>query len=185
MRPYLRVANVAEDRLDLDDVKEMNFTPDEYEIFKLDIGDILLNEGQSPHLVGRPAMYRGEVPGACFQNTLIRFRAYAGVLPAFALVVFRAQLHTRRYMRLVNITTNIAHLSSGRFAEVEFPVPPLGVQRRIVEEVEQRLSVLDNAEARLSEHADRLAVARQAILKRAFEGRLLPWDTDTTEALAP
>src|SRR5207248_2549832 len=27
MRPYLRVANVFEDRLDLSDVQEMNFTP--------------------------------------------------------------------------------------------------------------------------------------------------------------
>ena len=30
MRPYLRVANVYEDRLDLSDVMEMNFTPEEY-----------------------------------------------------------------------------------------------------------------------------------------------------------
>ena len=80
MRPYLRVANVYEDRLDLSDVKQMNFTPNEYETFHLRDGDILLNEGQSIELVGRPAMYRGEVPGACFQNTLVRFRPEPSVI---------------------------------------------------------------------------------------------------------
>ena len=60
MRPYLRVANVYEDRIDLSDVKEMNFTPEEFEIFRLKPNDILLNEGQSLELVGRPAIYRAD-----------------------------------------------------------------------------------------------------------------------------
>lgn len=79
MRPYLRVANVFEDRIDTSDVMEMNFTPDEYETYRLGYGDILLNEGQSMELIGRPAIYRDEVPGACFTNTLVRFRVYDGV----------------------------------------------------------------------------------------------------------
>lgn len=73
MRPYLRAANVFEDRIDTLDILKMNFAPEEYEIYKLEVGDILLNEGQSKELVGRPAIYRGEVPGSCFQNTLVRF----------------------------------------------------------------------------------------------------------------
>jgi type I restriction enzyme S subunit len=43
MRPYLRVANVLENRLDLTDVKVMNFTPKEFETFALRAGDILRN----------------------------------------------------------------------------------------------------------------------------------------------
>jgi type I restriction enzyme S subunit len=35
MRPYLRVANVHEDRIDTADVKKMNFTPEEYEVYGL------------------------------------------------------------------------------------------------------------------------------------------------------
>jgi len=42
MRPYLRVANVFEDRIDISDVMEMNFTPDEFERYRLSFGDILL-----------------------------------------------------------------------------------------------------------------------------------------------
>ncbi len=149
MRPYLRVANVFEDRIDLADVMEMDFPPEQYERFRLEPGDILLNEGQSPEWVGRPAMYRGELPGACFTNSLIRFRPYPGIDGKFALLLFRHHLHSRRFMREARITTNIAHLSSTRFAGVEFPVPPLAEQRRIVAAVERHFSRLDAADSSL------------------------------------
>ena len=67
---------------------EMNFTDHEFERYALRPHDILLNEGQSLELIGRPAMYRGEVAGACFTNTLVRFRANVGVNPDYALAVF-------------------------------------------------------------------------------------------------
>src|SRR5438270_5319916 len=102
---------------------EMNFTPDDFEIYRLSFGDILLNEGQSLELVGRPAMYRNEVPGACFQNTLVRFRAVEGVIPAYALIVFRHYLHSKRFQTIAHRSTNIAHLGFERFTEMEFPLP--------------------------------------------------------------
>jgi type I restriction enzyme S subunit len=170
MCPYMRVANVFEDRIDLTDVKEMNFTPEEQESFRLEYGDILLNEGQSPHLVGRPAMWRDEVQNACFQNTLVRFRATDVALPRYALIVFRAQLQARRYMKIAKITTNIAHLGAQRFAAVEFPLAPLAEQRRIVAEVERRFSVLDQVEATVNASLRRCGQLRQAVLKKAFRG---------------
>ena len=39
-------------------------------------------------LWGRPAMFRGEMKDICFQNTLIRFRAFEAVDAEFALIVF-------------------------------------------------------------------------------------------------
>lgn len=92
MKPYLRVANVLENRINLTDVHEMHFTPTEFEKYRLISGDLLLNEGQSPELVGRPAMYRGEITDCCFQMTLLRFRSNYGVSPTFALLVFRYYL---------------------------------------------------------------------------------------------
>jgi type I restriction enzyme, S subunit len=84
MRPYLRVANVLEDRIDFSDVKYMNFTPSEFARYHLEPGDILLNEGQSLDLVGRSAIYKGEIEDCCFQKTLLRFRASQNVIPEYA-----------------------------------------------------------------------------------------------------
>jgi type I restriction enzyme S subunit len=176
MRPYLRVANVFENRIDTTDVLQMNFTPVEYETYRLQFGDILLNEGQSLHLVGRPAMYRDEVPGACFQNTLVRFRAGSGLLPEFALYVFLAFLHGKRFQKIARWTVNIAHLGADRFSNIEFPLPPLGEQQAIVAEVEEQLSEIDATENYIAASLKRAGRLRQSILKEAFSGRLVPQD---------
>lgn len=176
MRPYLRVANVFEDRIDISDVMEMNFTPDEFETYRLGYGDILLNEGQSKELVGRPAIYRDEVPGACFTNTLVRFRVYDGVDTDYALRVFLAYLKNGRFQKIASITVNIAHLGAGRFSEIEFPLPPVEEQAAIIEEVDRHYYLIDAAEKAITLSLARAARLRQSILKQAFEGKLVPQD---------
>lgn len=165
MRPYLRVANVHEARIDTSDLLEMNFDPAEAERFLLRPNDVLLNEGQSYELVGRPAIYRGEVDGACFQNTLIRFRPNTEVVPEFALAVFRAYMRTGRFRREAQQTTNIAHLSLGRLAEIEFPLPPLAEQKRIVAKVDQLMALCDDLEVRQTKKR----VVGTRLTKSAFE----------------
>jgi len=163
---------VFEDRIDLTGVLEMNFTPEEFKTFQLLHGDILLNEGQSLDWVGRPAMYRDELPGACFQNTLVRFRATECVLPQYALIVFRHYLHSQRFQRIAKWTVNIAHLGAGRFAEIEFPLAPLNEQRRIIAKIEELFSDLDAGVAALERIRANLKRYRAAVLKAAVEGRL-------------
>jgi len=176
MRPYLRVANVYEDRIDVSDVQEMNFTPAEFDIYRLQYDDVLLNEGQSLELVGRPAIYRDELPGSCFTNTLVRYRVFNGVLPGFALCVFRTYLHTGRFQKIARWTTNIAHLGAQRFAELEFPLPSIAEQEQIVAETERRLSILATLEAVIQAQLKRAERLRQSILTEAFAGRLVPQD---------
>lgn len=179
MRPYLRVANVYEDRIDLSSVLEMNFTPQEFETYQLRAGDILLNEGQSLELVGRPALYRDELPGACFQNTLVRFRTGPALEPRFALAVFRYYLHSKRFQKLARWTVNIAHLGASRFAEVEFPLPPLAEQRRVVERLDELFSDLDAGVAALVRARANLKKYRAAVLKAAVTGELTEeWRAD-------
>jgi type I restriction enzyme S subunit len=176
MRAYLRVANVFEDRIDTTDVLSMNFSPAEFATYELKCGDVLLNEGQSLELVGRPAMYRNEVPGACFQNTLIRFAAYPGLEPRYALAVFLSYLHNQRFQKAARWTVNIAHLGAERLSSIEFPLPPIAEQRRIADEIERRLSVIGEIEAEVKVALVRADRLRQSTLKMAFEGKLVAQD---------
>jgi type I restriction enzyme S subunit len=139
MRPYLRVANVLEDRIDLSDLKQMSFTDEELAKYTLRPGDVLLNDGQSPELVGRPAIYQGELPNLCFQNHLIRFRAGPDIDSGYALIVFRHYLHAGEFREIARGSTNIATLSRTRLGDMLIPVPPLDDQQRIVVEARRRL----------------------------------------------
>lgn len=172
MQPYLRVANVFEDRIDTSDVKEMHWGGDTFERFRLHPGDVLLNEGQTPDLLGRPALYRGEPANVAFTNSLIRFKANPDVLPEFALLVFRRHMHAGRFKRESRITTNIAHLSAARLKPIEFPIPPLEIQTEIVQAASTRLADIARLEGAISSQAARADNLRRAVLAAAFSGKL-------------
>ncbi|NTH43965.1 hypothetical protein G6K98_02400 [Agrobacterium rhizogenes] len=178
MRPYLRVANVYEGRIDTSDILRMNFEPEEVAIYELQDGDVLLNEGQSPELVGRPAIYRGEVPGACFQNTLIRFRAGDDIEPEYALLVFRHYMHSGVFREIARWSTNIAHLGLERFRALPFPIPPRDEQQRIVGEAHRRLEATAAQIAAVQASLSRLPEFELELLAAAVAGELAPQDPD-------
>src|SRR4051794_5622135 len=63
---YLRAANIGDQGLNLADVAKMDLTPYEQQVFALRTDDIVLAEGSgSPKRVGRPALWRGEIPLCC------------------------------------------------------------------------------------------------------------------------
>lgn len=76
--------------------------------------------------------------------------------------------HHRRFTRAANITTNIAHLTAEKFVGIEFPLPPLAEQTRIVAEVERRLSVVDDLELFVKTYLEPAKRLRHPILQQAF-----------------
>lgn len=72
--------------------------------------------------------------------------------------------------------TTFLELSASKAATIEFPLPPLSEQQRIVERIEELFAKLDEAKERLQEAADSFAVRKAAILHKAFTGELTkPW----------
>ena len=168
-RPYLRVANVFEDRIDLTDILSMDFNESDFATFRLKHSDILLNEGQSTELVGRPAMWRDDRPDCCFQNTLVRFRADPRrTEPEFALEVFLFYLRKGQFARISSKTSNVAHLGAGRFAEMPFPLPPLKLQQVYATKRRAAHSLLERRRQQLERSAELTA----ALVQRAFRGDL-------------
>jgi len=72
--------------------------------------------------------------------------------------------------------STIKHFTGESLRAYAFALPPASEQRRIVAEVERRLSVVAELEATVAANLARTARSRQAVLKRAFEGRLVPQD---------
>ncbi|MEV4109305.1 restriction endonuclease subunit S [Nonomuraea sp. NPDC049695] len=173
MRPYLRVANVYEDHIDTSDLMEMNFPPLDFERYRLEDKDILLNEGQSPEYLGRPAMYRGIPAEVAFTNSLLRFRAKPGVLPEWALLVFRRHLHAGRFRCEARGTTTLTHLTATRLNRVDFPRPPLAEQELIVADVKKKLDAIQRLAPTIVAAKKRAAELRGSLLAEAFAGRLV------------
>ena len=168
-RPYVRVANVYEDEIDVDDLLSMDFDERDFAKYRLEHGDILLNEGQSTELVGRPAMWRNEIADCCFQNTLVRFQPdRKRVLPDFALAVFLAYFRGGNFANISSKTSNVAHLGAARFAKMSFPLPPLPQQK----EFAARVSEIRAMQTEQATSRRRLDDLFQSMLHRAFQGEL-------------
>jgi type I restriction enzyme S subunit len=167
-RTYLRVANVLDDQIDGSDVLEMLFDDDAFENFRLQPGDILLNEGQSLNLVGRSAIYRGVPPDCAFQKTLLRFRAGPRIRGDFAQLLFQSDLYSGRFAENAVQTTSIAHLTQVRFAAMQQPLPSLPEQDDIV-------ARLNSVGARVrAEYASlqRIGVLKAALMSVLLTGKL-------------
>lgn len=168
-RPYMRVANVFENRIDTSDVLVMDFDGRDFRDYKLEHGDLLLNEGQSTELVGRPAMWRSEIEDCCFQNTLVRFQAdRKRVLPEFALGLFLQYFRSGEFAKISSKTSSVAHLGASRFGRMPFPLPPLDLQRKFA----QRVAIADVVGQQSHTGAIELDSLFASLQQRAFLGQL-------------
>lgn len=68
--------------------------------------------------------------------------------------------------------TTRKRISRGNLSLIEFPVPPLNEQNRIVEKLDELLSELEKGKEQLQTALAQLKIYRQSILKHAFEGKL-------------
>lgn len=78
--------------------------------------------------------------------------------------------------RVVGSGNNQPALSKDRVRRIPVPLPPLDEQRRIVAELEEKLSVIDAMRAAVERALLRSKALRRAILERAFCGELVPQD---------
>ena len=73
-------------------------------------------------------------------------------------------------------------LNKQRVSDMPFALAPLGEMQRIVRELVRRLSACNSVETTIETNLQRAERLRQAILKRAFEGELVPQDPDDEPA---
>jgi type I restriction enzyme, S subunit len=159
MVPYLRAANVKDGQLDLADIKEMNFSPREQEVFAVQPGDVLVSEGAgSLSAVGAAAVWSGDIPGIiCFQNTLLRMRPRGHTNPRY-LAWWARHAYGSGLFASIASGANIYHLSAERVRSLRVAYLPPARQQAIAD-------YLDRETTRI----DALITARQATIERLYE----------------
>ena len=68
--------------------------------------------------------------------------------------------------------SGMVHVTKRKFEETAFRLPPLNEQRRIAAKIDELLSEFDKGVESLKTARTQLAVYRQSVLKRAFQGKL-------------
>jgi type I restriction enzyme S subunit len=132
--------------LDLADVAMMDFSEREAQKFELRNGDILACEGRH---VGKSALWRNEIRGACYQKALHRIRARSEEqLPEFLL--FQMEYHSRSGIFADQVgETTIPHLPAERLREIAFAFPSRTEQVAIVEEIEAAIKLTNALQAQV------------------------------------
>ena len=183
MRPYLRAANITWQGISLDDIKTMNFNDVDFAKYKLEAGDILLNEASgSPHEVGKPAIWRNELEDCCFQNTLLRLRPQLVDRNYVYWYCYASALTGR--LGEAGRGVNIRHLGKRGLAQFRLPVAPLAEQQRIVAAIEEHFSRLDAAKDAITTAQAKIEASRRSVLAEAFTGQLVPQDPTDEPASA-
>ncbi len=152
----------------------------QFERYRVLPGDVMFTRSGT---VGRCAVARSHQAGWLMTFHLLRARPHPDVcLPEYLRIVFEGASHIQRQAREASIGTTRAGFNTTLLAKLDIPLPPLAEQRRIVAVAEGQITNVSKAEAetrRMLLRADRL---RQSILKRAFEGKLVPQDPNDEPA---
>ena len=174
--PVLRMGNIQDGELDFSDLKYLPADDPDTRKTSLRDGDLLFNRTNSAELVGKSAVYKERHPPACFASYLIRVSFPLDVSPDYICTFINSQQGKRYIAQVRNQQVGQANVNGTKLAAMPIPLPPVSEQRRIVAEVERRLSVVQQAESAVEANLARAERLRQSILKQAFSGQLVPQD---------
>ena len=172
--PYLRVANVYYNRLDLSEIKEIGVQESEIKDKLLKKDDLLFVEGNgSKEQIGRVAVWDGSIENCLHQNHIIKGRPLGTMLSKFALYYFISDFGREQILKVASSTSGLYTLSTEKVRNLKVPSCSLAEQQRIVAEIESRLSQATASETCIENALQQAEALRQSILKKAFSGELV------------
>lgn len=174
--PYLRVANVQRGRLDLRVIKTILASDAEIRRYSLKSGDVLFNEGGDRDKLGRGWVWSGGLAECLHQNHVFRVRPFLREYPSEFLSHYGNSAGQEWFFRRATQSVNLASINQTVLRSLPVPLPPLREQQHIVRRLAKELGSAEAAGTELTRQLNRATILRQSILKRAFEGRLVPQD---------
>jgi type I restriction enzyme, S subunit len=165
--PYLRVANVQRGFLDLNIMKDILISHDDYRKYQLKRNDLLMIEGGDPDKVGRCAIWNNEIEGCIYQNHVFRVRSYKnGDLNNFYLMQFINSPITRIYYEsCAKRTTNLASINKTQMRSTPIALPPLNEQKAIVQKVNNLMALCDSLEQEVNQNQVNIEQWMKSVLR--------------------
>ncbi len=166
--PYLRNVDIQWDRINTEDLPEMDFSPLERAIYELRNGDLLVCEGGE---IGKAAIWPYDGKKIYFQKALHRVRPRRKGQSEYLLWVLRL-LSERGFLGGSSTTSTIHHLTVDKFKHLRMPLPPPSEQEKISRFIrgvhQEYLRLEDKAEQGILLLKER----RQALISAAVTGQI-------------
>jgi type I restriction enzyme S subunit len=174
--PVIRIPNITQfGKLDLSELKYFPLETETKSRLLVRKGDVLFNWRNAPKWIGRSAVFdrEGEFVNASF---LLKLRPYIVGYSGFVAAYLNHLRISGYFLTKVANAVNQANFNANMTGQIEVPFPCLTEQHRIVEEIERYFSVADEVERTVEQSLKQAERLRQSILKKAFQGMLVPQD---------
>jgi len=157
-----------------DELRRLDVNEDEAWTYGLNPDDLVINRVNSPSHLGKSLVVPSALCPAVFESNMMRMVVAKDIAPRWILLYIRSRSGRTRLTAGAKWAVNQASINQTDVRVTPLPLPPLAEQGRIVAEVERRLSVVEELETSLDHCVKRADRLRQSVLKRAFEGKLVP-----------
>lgn len=137
--PMLRVANVQDGYLDLNDIHDIEIEPHELERYSLKYGDVLMNEGGDNDKLGRGAVWRSQVSPCIHQNHVFALRMNK-IEPEWLELITQSSYAKFYFFYYSKQSTNLASISSTNIKQTPLVVPPSKERKEIIKYLSSELS---------------------------------------------
>ena len=172
-RPYMRVANVQADHLDLSQVTKIRVSPAEIKRSTLQVGDVLMTEGGDIDKLGRGCIWQGEIPGCLHQNHVFAVRPDPALLNPEFLVAVMGSVHGRTYFYLTaKQTTNLAATNRTTLGNLPIYLPSASEQLNILNHIENKRDAVDNAINQARQQINLMNEYRTRLIADAVTGQI-------------
>ena len=169
--PYLRVANVQDGYLDLEEVLTVEVPASEATSNLLAKGDMLMNEGGDIDKLGRGCVWRDEIAPCLHQNHVFAVRPHS--VDSDWLALWTSTLEAKRYFESrAKRSTNLASISGSNIKELPVPLPPIEEQLAIRQFLADRRDRLEKVRSELRHSLRLLTERRAALITAAVTGQV-------------
>ncbi len=155
--PYIKMDNIKEGGiLNLNKIAYTQANEDEIKKYSLKKGDVLFNIRNSRDLVGKSAIYRGELELALFNHMILVLRPdKSKLLPEFLNYSLLSHVVRRQIEGIKKGSTSIWAIYESDLFSIKIPLPPLEKQKEIVEFLDVQFEALEKIR-KIRENAEKM-----------------------------
>lgn len=178
---FIRAQNIKHDRLDLSEIAFVSL-PERAEGLRTRVrkGDLLITITGAN--VTKSALVETDLGAAYVSQHVALCRPTEVVLPKYLYWFVIAETAGRKQLNDMAYGAGKPGLNLENIRSVVVPLPELQHQAKVVELIEDKLSVIDQLETTITTSLQQAEALRQSILKKAFSGQLVPQHPDDEPA---